>query len=181
MTARVDEVLPAPEEPSKGGVSPIVRLGDTIRLRSIGSTGIVRAIHGGSKLTVEVNGKALRVAADSVERVNTPSEPAPSRVVITHDISTPGDFSAELSVLGLRLGEALEKVEKYLDDAAVFGLEKGRIVHGKGEGVLAGAIAELLEEHPLVSSYAPARPEEGGWGVTTVDLAGLNRASGGAS
>ena len=181
MTARVDEVLPASEAPSKGGVSPMVRLGDTIRLRSVGSTGIVRAIHGGNKLTVEVNGKALRVAADSVERVKTPVEPAPSRVVITHDIATPDDFSAELSVIGLRLGEALEKVEKYLDDAAVFGLEKGRIVHGKGEGVLAGAIAELLEDHPLVSSYAPAHPEEGGWGVTTVDLAGLNRASGGAS
>ncbi len=159
----------------------MVRMGDTIRLRSVGSIGIVRAIHGGNTLTVEVNGKSLRVAADSVERVKTPVEPVPPKVVITHDISTPENFSAELSVIGMRLGEALEKVEKYLDDAAVFGLEKGRIVHGKGEGVLAGAIAELLEDHPLVSSYATARPEEGGWGVTLVDLARLNRASGGAS
>ncbi len=181
MAAREEEILPAPEEPSKGGVSPMVRLGDTVRLRSIGSSGIVRAIHGGNMLTVEVNGKALRVAADSVERVKTPPESVPSEVVITHDISAPDDFSAELSVRGLRLEEALEKVEKYLDDAAVFGLEKVRIVHGKGEGILAGAIAELMEDHLLVSSYTPARPEEGGWGVTTVELARLNRASGGAS
>lgn len=181
MTARLEEALPASDQPSKGGVSPMVRLGDTVRLRSVGSTGIIRAIHGGNMLTVEVGGKALRVAADSVERVMAPVEPTPLKVVITHDVSAPEDFSAELNVIGSRLEEALEKVEKYLDDAAVFGLEKGRIVHGKGEGVLAAAIAKFLEGHPLVSSYAPGHPDEGGWGVTTVDLARQNRASGGAS
>lgn len=181
MVARIDEIIPESEEVPSNKFSPIVRPGDTVRLLSVGSSGVVRAIHGGGMLTVEVNGKALRVAGHSVERVKTPIRPIPSKVVITHEITVPEGFSSELSVLGLRAEDALEKVEKYLDDAAVFGLEKVRIVHGKGEGVLAGAIAELLEDHPLVSSYAPARPEEGGWGVTTVDLARLNRASGGAS
>ena len=75
----------------------------------------------------------------------------------------------------------MDRVEKYLDDAAVFGLEKVRILHGKGEGVLSGAIARLLEDHVLVSSYGPARPEEGGWGVTLVELAQMNRAKEGTS
>ncbi len=56
-----------------------------------------------------------------------------------------------------------------------------RIVHGKGEGVLSGAIAKLLEESFLVASYGTARPEEGGWGVTTVEMAGQSKSSGGVS
>ncbi len=47
-----------------------------------------------------------------------------------------------------------------------------RILHGKGTGALAKAIAHYLEEHAGVASFGPARPEEGDWGVTQVELAG---------
>ena len=87
----------------------------------------------------------------------------------------------ELHVRGMRLEEALERVDKYIDDAAVLGVRSLRIVHGKGEGVLSGAIAKLLEESFLVASYGTARPEEGGWGVTTVEMAGQSKSSGGVS
>ena len=62
-------------------------------------------------------------------------------------------------------------LEKYLDDAALVGVASVRIVHGKGEGVLSQVVAERLREHVLVSRFGPARPEEGGWGVTHVELA----------
>lgn len=181
LSARVETALPAPEQSSTNGISPMVRPGDVVRLRSVGSTGVVRAVHGGNILTVEVEGKTLRIGLDSVERMVSPVESAPPKVVISHDVSVADDFSAEISVIGFRLEEALEKVEKYLDDAAVFGLERGWIVHGKGEGVLAAAIAEYLEDHPLVASHGPAHPNEGGWGVTAVNFSGRSCANGGTS
>ena len=82
---------------------------------------------------------------------------------------------------GMRLEDALEKVDKYLDDAAVLGVRNLRIVHGKGEGVLSGAITKFLEESLLVASYGMARPEEGGWGVTMVEMAGQGASDGGVS
>ena len=75
------------------------------------------------------------------------------------------------SCAGVRAERALEMVDKYLDDAALVGIASVRIVHGKGEGVLSQVIAERLKEHTLVSKFGPARPEEGGWGVTNVELA----------
>ena len=63
-------------------------------------------------------------------------------------------------------------LDKYLDDALLVGVPRVRILHGKGTGALAKAIAHYLEEHAGVASFGPARPEEGDWGVTQVELAG---------
>ena len=45
-----------------------------------------------------------------------------------------------------------------------------RIIHGHGTGVLRRSIAGLLETHPQVARFAPAQREQGGTGVTVVDL-----------
>ncbi len=71
----------------------------------------------------------------------------------------------------MRAELALYMLEKYLDDAAVVGVASVRIVHGKGEGVLSRIVADRLREHALVSKFGLARPEEGGWGGTQVELA----------
>ena len=135
-------------------------------------TGEVFALHGEDELTVSVNGKSLRLACSAVEVLDDASSAPHRRFTVTHDVeSRGGDFSPELQLRGVRAERALEMVEKYLDDAAIVGIASVRIVHGKGEGVLSKIIAERLQEHALVSKFGPARPEEGGWGVTNVELA----------
>lgn len=182
MKERTEKALPASPEPEQGASLPLVHLGDTVRIKATGSRGIVRSLHGGDTVTVEVEGKSLRVGLASIESA-APEAAAPAApVVVTHDVSAPSrNFSSELKVIGLRLEDALEKVDKYLDDATVLGVQNLRIVHGKGEGVLSGAIAKLLEESLLVASYGWARPEDGGWGVTTVEMVQRKRTSGGVS
>jgi DNA mismatch repair protein MutS2 len=182
LTARADAVFPAIEEPRAPAAAPNLRPGDAVRLRGSTAGGVVRSLNGGDTVTVDLGGKSLRLAAGQLERVvGARPDPEP-RVIITHDVSAPSEaFSAELHVRGMRLEEALERVDKYIDDAAVLGVRSLRIVHGKGEGVLSGAIAKLLEGSFLVASYGTARPEEGGWGVTTVEMAGQSKSSGGVS
>ncbi|MEE9273689.1 MAG: Smr/MutS family protein [bacterium] len=188
LSAHVEEALP-PEAPAPAGeaVPHDFRIGDPVLFRSLGLVGSVRARHGGGMLTVEMNGKNLRVPAVDVELARGRAAPAeakktprreepsaaaasgPSGVDFTRGGEDEG-FSLELHLRGRRAAEALEILDKYLDDAAVQGIRRVRVVHGKGTGALAEAVAGHLEGHALVSGYGPARPEEGDWGVTNVEL-----------
>ena len=78
--------------------------------------------------------------------------------------------TAELNVRGMRVDEALFRVEEFLDKAVRDGMSSVRIVHGKGTGALRQAVRELLSGHPLARSHAPEAPERGGDGATTVSL-----------
>jgi DNA mismatch repair protein MutS2 len=45
-----------------------------------------------------------------------------------------------------------------------------RLIHGHGTGQLRRALAEFLKGHPLVASFQLAPPDQGGGGVTVVEL-----------
>jgi len=78
--------------------------------------------------------------------------------------------SPQITLLGQRTDEAVQNVEKYLDDAYAAGLTQARLVHGKGTGALRRAVQEHLHNHPLVDSFATANADEGGAGATVVVL-----------
>ena len=77
--------------------------------------------------------------------------------------------SADLDLRGLRVDEALSRVDEALNDAALDGAGSVRIIHGKGTGALRQAIREYLGGHPLVTS-AQNGEGPGGDGVTVAEL-----------
>ena len=62
------------------------------------------------------------------------------------------DVKTELDLHGVRVEEALERIEGFLSDATTAGLSSVRVLHGVGTGALRGAIREYLGPHPLVKS-----------------------------
>jgi DNA mismatch repair protein MutS2 len=70
----------------------------------------------------------------------------------------------------MRADEAIEVVDKYLDDAVLAGLETVTIIHGKGTGTLRATIGEFLKKHPRVKSQRLGGWNEGGSGVTVVEI-----------
>jgi len=76
----------------------------------------------------------------------------------------------ELEIRGWRVEDALERVDKYLDEAYMARLPFVRIIHGKGTGRLRQAVRELLAGHPQVRDFRPGDQNEGGEGVTVVYL-----------
>ncbi|MEJ2111652.1 MAG: Smr/MutS family protein [Acidobacteriota bacterium] len=76
----------------------------------------------------------------------------------------------ELNVIGLQADEALARVDKFLDRCYLEGVEKVRIIHGHGKGVLRKAIAGMLRNHLQVEGFNSAPPEMGGGGATVVEL-----------
>jgi DNA mismatch repair protein MutS2 len=80
--------------------------------------------------------------------------------------------SLELHLRGLRVEQALPRVEKYLDDAYRAQAPFVRIIHGKGTGALRKAVRDLLQGHPLVASFRSGVEGEGDTGVTIVKFVG---------
>jgi DNA mismatch repair protein MutS2 len=76
----------------------------------------------------------------------------------------------ELDLHRLRVDEALPRLDLYLYEAYLAGIPRVRVVHGKGTGTLRQVVRDWLPKHHLVKFFRPAEPEEGGGGVTIVEL-----------
>jgi DNA mismatch repair protein MutS2 len=155
-----------------------VSVGDTVKLKSLGKTGVVQRQVDGNVFEVAVGPMKMRVARDDIAEVTSarppmavsPLEAARSRGV-TVSIAHPEDsVRPELNVIGRTVEEATGEVEQYLDRAFLAGLPRVRIVHGMGMGILRKALRALMEQHPHVALVAEAGPSEGGAGATVVDL-----------
>jgi DNA mismatch repair protein MutS2 len=79
-----------------------------------------------------------------------------------------------LDLHGLRVDEALDELERYLDEAFVAHHRRVILLHGIGTGALRNAVRSYLHKHPLVDSYAKAEPQDGGAGATSVHFVGGN-------
>jgi DNA-nicking Smr family endonuclease len=78
--------------------------------------------------------------------------------------------ASSLDLRGARVEEALEALDRYLDDASLAGLDQATIIHGLGTGALRDAVREHASSHPLVRSWRPGGPGQGGDGATVVSL-----------
>ena len=81
-----------------------------------------------------------------------------------------GNGRSELNVIGRTTDEAVDAVDKFLDEASLASLSQVRIIHGHGTGALRRVITEMLKDHPHVARVTAAPQEQGGSGATLVEL-----------
>jgi len=163
---RVEEIaaeVPAP--PVKPGRPLKIEEGATVRVRSTGTVGTVLWADG-ERVEVEVRGRRVEIPASDLE----PAEPVPAPRPAGPTLSHVEQVSIELSVRGLTVVEAEREVTVWLDRLLRAGIATGRIVHGKGTGALRQALHEYLRRVPYVKGFRLAPPQEGGDGVTIVEL-----------
>lgn len=92
----------------------------------------------------------------------------PSSGITVH--AQPADASNDINVIGLTVEEATARVEKFLDNAALAGKSRVRIIHGHGTGALRRGLAAFLAEHPLVEDHQAEDEERGGTAITVIKL-----------
>ena len=85
-------------------------------------------------------------------------------------LSKAGNISSEINLIGLKVDEAIPKLDKYLDDAYMSHLSTVRIVHGKGTGALRSAISQHLKKIKYVAGFRAGEFGEGDAGVTIVEF-----------
>lgn len=158
---------PAPLQLEEKALSGEVKVGDTVWIRGLNTTGQVMALEGDTA-EVQMGSFGVRVQCDELERRAPPEAAAPESAVV--QVGPQPAPSVELDLRGQRVEETLPQVDKYLDDAFLTGMPFVRIVHGKGTGALRQAVREQLRAHPLVKSHRSGERGEGGSGVTVAYL-----------
>jgi DNA mismatch repair protein MutS2 len=118
---------------------------------------------------VSVNGKRLKAnVADLVVVGKAGNAPASVRVNVT--MTSSESATTDLNVIGCTVPEAIERTDKFLDQAVMGELREVRVIHGHGTGQLRRALTAFLAEHPQVLRATGAPPNQGGGGVTVVEL-----------
>ena len=187
---RVEEMqdkiaLPVERKPTElAGPRPL-RLGDKVRVRSLGMDGVVTAMSE-SEIEVQLGNLRVRARIGDIQRAGepeTPPEPAPIRLKAANaeksaaaaPAASAGVFrpspGMELDLRGQRAEDALDALDRYLESAYLAGLPFVRIIHGKGTGKLRQVIREALHASPHVTAFESGRDNEGGDGVTVAKLA----------
>ncbi len=80
------------------------------------------------------------------------------------------NFKQDIDVRGMRGDEALQAVTYFVDDAVLVGMNRVRILHGTGTGILRTLIRQYLETAPGVRHFEDEHVQFGGTGITVVDL-----------
>jgi DNA mismatch repair protein MutS2 len=153
---------------SRGPVAP----GARVAVGALGIEGTVVHVNDG-QAEVDVRGKRLRAAVRDLRVLS----PAPSRsggrspsVKVRVDLQPRESSTTDLNVIGCTVDEAISRAEKFLDETTVTDQRTVRLIHGHGTGQLRRALAEFLKGHPLVARFELAPPDQGGGGVTVVEL-----------
>lgn len=150
-----------------------IRERDRVRIKTLGQEGTVETISD-NQYTVIVGSLRFRARRDEIQLVK--SAAALSKQIaslprgVSADVTVDQSFTPEINLIGTTADEATDRVDKFLDEAALAGAESVRIIHGHGKGVLRKAIQDLLKGHPHVERFNQAPANEGGAGATVVAL-----------
>lgn len=150
-----------------------LKKGDEVYVVPLERRGVLAA--GPAEGKAEVTFGTMRVIVDAgaiVGLKKAGEKPHRPRTPGVHAAPAKGSPSGQVDIRGARAEEAVELVEKFLDEAMKAGMERARIIHGKGTGALRAAAREYLSGSPYVAEFYAADQREGGDGVTVVILKG---------
>src|SRR5437867_9398465 len=150
--------------------------GVKIRVRGFSKPVVLRRIDG-SSAEIEAGPLRMKVALDEITAVEgaaptskSISSPAKLQSVTVTSRREEAAVSDEINVIGMTVEEATDRLDKFLDDAALAHKARIRIIHGHGTGALRKGIGEFLASHPLVEKHSFETEEHGGQAITIVAL-----------
>jgi DNA mismatch repair protein MutS2 len=157
----------APEPPAANGHAPAV--GDRVVVGGLGLEAVVTAVHDGTA-ELDVRGKRMRASVRDLRVIDGGGAPAAARVSVHVELQPRETAPSDLNVIGCTVDEAISRAERFLDESLLTDHRVVRLIHGYGTGQLKRALTGFLQQHPLVARFATAPPEQGGGGVTVVEL-----------
>lgn len=142
------------------------RLGDLVRLRDGTETGEIVELKSSNAVVLWKSGR-IKVHINDLQKATKRKSPLDHA---NRGFPSP-DARNELDLRGMTGEEAIGQIERFIDDAIVAGLHRVDIIHGKGTGALRKHVSAFLKNNPSIRSFHLGEWNEGGSGVTVVELA----------
>ncbi len=162
-------------QPAEPKVLPI-EVGTYVRIKGQTSTGQVLEING-KNAVVMFGLMKTNVKTERLERTEAPKQPSLSTKTSFVSNETQDqmyekklNFKQDIDVRGMRGDEAIQAVTYFIDDAILVGMNRVRILHGTGNGILRTLIRQYLATVPGVAHFQDEHVQFGGAGITVVDL-----------
>ena len=159
------------EAKKKEEAEVLLKVGDTVCIEEMQVVGEILAISD-TDATILFDSIRLRTSPDKLRKVSRAEARKTQRrwqSGIAEDLSEKAEhFDLTLDVRGKRADEALDIVDKYLDEAKLLSIKEVSILHGKGNGILRKLIREKLSHIHEVERFCDASLETGGTGITRV-------------
>ncbi|SMB92762.1 endonuclease MutS2 [Deinococcus hopiensis] len=155
---------PAPPPAREERGDPI-RVGSTVDVPAYGAKGQVLELRG-DDLVVQLGVMKVGVKRRDVRLQQEPKQKAPR----TFGGTAPSRFDKELQLRGLGVEEAVEELRSAITEAQALKETPLRVVHGKGQGVLRRLLRDYLKTDKRVESFHDAEANQGGHGVTIVNV-----------
>lgn len=154
----------------RSGSSGPFNEGDFVSVPSMGGRAARLMEIRGDDAIVAMGSVKLTVPRSSLERAVAPESGERLQVAIRGDVPEL-HASSEIDLRGMRAAEVDDLVMRSVDSAVRADLKTLRFIHGKGTGALRERVAEMLRKESRVSSFRLGAWNEGGAGVTVVELA----------
>ena len=155
-----------------------LRLGERVTVSTLNAEGVVTAL-GESDAEVQIGTIRMRARLSDLVRASESKvesqkskdlRPSTLRQSPSNAVEARKSPGMEVDLRGLMSEDALDKMERYLEQAFLTGLPFVRIIHGKGTGRLRQAVRGALRGHEYVNSFEEGGDKEGGEGVTVAKL-----------
>ena len=158
-----------PAEPVK---AEELEVGDRVWVEKLQDHGSVVSISADKKkVQIDLNGMPFNMKASELGKANSPAPKKEkiksSKVNLKYKRSA---VSMELNVIGKRVEDALQEVEKYLDNALTAGMEQVRIIHGRGTGALRKSLHDYLKGCRFITKFSCPEPDENSPGDAVTDV-----------
>jgi len=168
-----ERFFPSAKEKENQTMPGGLKVGDRVRIVSLRSDGILVDIDSPlNQAEVMTNRAKVKTALSDIVRIMDEDEEREPKITRSQALSREDveEGPSQLNVVGLTVEDALPKVDKFIDQALLHGLEKVQIIHGVGSGRLRNAIGKFLQEHRGVKHFALGEGMKGGRGITVVEL-----------
>lgn len=155
-----------------------LKVGDNVRIKGQNAFGEIMAIQG-NNATVAIGlirtfikvDKLEKVSKNKIKKNNIGESSSFISVSTNQEIRERKlNFKREIDVRGMRGDEALQAITYFIDDALMVGIDKVRILHGTGNGILRQLIRDYLHTVSGIQSYHDEHVQFGGAGITVVEF-----------
>lgn len=143
-------------------------VGDHVKIDSMNREGDISEVLKNHQVTVLVSGLAIKLKDTDITFLHPKTKVQKVKSGGRPKMKKTGHY--EVNIIGMRYQEAMDTVDKFIDDAIVLGYPSVRIVHGMGTGVLRNGVRKMLKTNKNVKAFRDGGPNEGGLGATVVDL-----------